>query len=432
MTTVWVVINSQRSKYTSRGPSQFSQFEVFSEYLSKFRSSSSSSSSSTAPQSLEAQEQDIQRWQNQQNQQKQQTEPKKNVIKSVTQKAGKSGSGSGSANNNNNNNNNGRHAHDMTIFQYMKYLNTTFLPKKLVLHPYTPNPKHAIVTLANKPYSALAVTLVASLREVKTRVPNIIVISHDNNPINEDAIQQIKQLGGDPRIIPAIKHTSAMNIPGGEGTFWGAAWTKLSVWNMTEFEKVVYIDADCMAVNNFDHLFNMNEVASPSTTPSCGIGPTIFSEELMDQGYFHIGTGIFVAEPNKEVYKHMLDLSTRPMPLGPNDNPIAAHWHWGDMQMVKYVFYREQKKWTRLDQREYDVLMGNCHDPQIDPDIVKTIHFTCVPYAKPWAIPLDMSAEVMPCVKKSHQLWYWMFTKVSPKNDYWGLHNFYGQRALPS
>jgi hypothetical protein len=35
---------------------------------------------------------------------------------------------------------------------------------------------------------------------------------------------------------------------------WFAAYTKLNVWNLVEYDKVVYIDADAMVVDNIDEV----------------------------------------------------------------------------------------------------------------------------------------------------------------------------------
>jgi glycogenin glucosyltransferase len=43
----------------------------------------------------------------------------------------------------------------------------------------------------------------------------------------------------------------------------------LNVWGLVEFEKVVYLDADCLVVSNLDHMFDMDTsfAAAPDVFP---------------------------------------------------------------------------------------------------------------------------------------------------------------------
>lgn len=81
------------------------------------------------------------------------------------------------------------------------YRGTTIINEsELELKPYIPSERHAIVTMIgsttiNYAYWTGAISLIQSLREVKTRVPNIIIILRYDKNIPEIAFNIFKNLG---------------------------------------------------------------------------------------------------------------------------------------------------------------------------------------------------------------------------------------------
>ena len=76
---------------------------------------------------------------------------------------------------------------------------TLTLENALVLQDYTPNPKHAIVTMMGfpsewHPYWMGAVAMMRSLRESQTRVPNLCVMSRAGTTLPDFAIEAFKRM----------------------------------------------------------------------------------------------------------------------------------------------------------------------------------------------------------------------------------------------
>ncbi|CAM9286254.1 unnamed protein product, partial [Heterosigma akashiwo] len=68
-------------------------------------------------------------------------------------------------------------------------------------------------------------------------------------------------------------------------------YTKLHIWNLVEYTRVLYIDADALVLENIDELFerNTNFAAAPDIFP-----PDKFN------------AGVLLIEPNKAIYSDLL------------------------------------------------------------------------------------------------------------------------------
>lgn len=70
---------------------------------------------------------------------------------------------------------------------------------------------------------------------------------------------------------------------------------KLSVWQLTQYERVVFLDADALVIKNIDKLFGYPEFSA---------APNLY-ETLADM--HRLNSGVFVAAPNADTYAAMLD-----------------------------------------------------------------------------------------------------------------------------
>ncbi len=105
-------------------------------------------------------------------------------------------------------------------------------------------------------------------------------------------IDAFRRLGAIVRVIDPIPRTVyTANIPGGSETFWGYALNKLAIFNMTEFDRVVFVDADSLVLRNIDHLASATPFAASSTFVCCNpqLSPA------------YINGGLWVAKPDVAV-----------------------------------------------------------------------------------------------------------------------------------
>ena len=80
----------------------------------------------------------------------------------------------------------------------------------------------------------------------------------------------------------------------------GPTLTKLHLWNLEQYEKVVYVDADTLVLHNVDVLFDMNTHENDGrdvvwAAPDCG-WPDCFN------------SGVMVIKPNRNTYERILGL----------------------------------------------------------------------------------------------------------------------------
>lgn len=75
----------------------------------------------------------------------------------------------------------------------------------------------------------------------------------------------------------------------------GPTFTKLHLWRLTQFKKVVFLDADTLVIKNIDDLFEREEFSAcaDSGWPDC------------------FNSGVFVASPSEETFKSLCDSAVR-------------------------------------------------------------------------------------------------------------------------
>jgi hypothetical protein len=251
----------------------------------------------------------------------------------------------------------------------------------------------AIVTMATGDEAArMATALIASLKDVKTQVPNIIVLAprggmgskdcrseewkranHREGIVcsgphaNEDEIlgqehaRALRRLGATIRVVDPIPRTPwTATIPGdpnappndptngGGRAFWASAFDKLHVFNMTGYKKILWMDADTLVLQNVDHLLKKPAFTAGLTYNCCNAA-----------GPASISGGLWVVEPSVAIGSAMWKLMNGPVPGTDNDS-----WHWGDMQFVRYYFGKPRKPntieplWPSIDDERYGLIPG--------------------------------------------------------------------------
>lgn len=97
----------------------------------------------------------------------------------------------------------------------------------------------------------------------------------------------------------------------------GPTFTKLHLWRLSQFKKVVFLDADTLVLKNIDDLFEREEFSAcaDSGWPDC------------------FNSGVFVAAPNEETFKSLCDLAKREGSFDGGDqgllNSYFSNWSTG-------------------------------------------------------------------------------------------------------
>ena len=68
--------------------------------------------------------------------------------------------------------------------------------------------------------------------------------------------------------LPRIRCTGRVRSGAGFGSFSSASYAKLTVWNLTEFDAVLYLDTDLLVRTNLDHVRGHHTAAESESSPA--------------------------------------------------------------------------------------------------------------------------------------------------------------------
>lgn len=151
--------------------------------------------------------------------------------------------------------------------------------------------------LTTEPYLIGILGVAECLKRVNSKFPFYVVITDNISSEIEDLLNN--------RHINTIRKKS-IEIPeiikqkNDKGVFshWTYTFDKLSIFELTQFDKIVYLDSDIYIRKNIDLLFEKNHM---STTPNRKFGPNItLPPELI--------SGLLVIEPQKGILNSFLEI----------------------------------------------------------------------------------------------------------------------------
>ena len=151
-------------------------------------------------------------------------------------------------------------------------------------------------------------------------------------------------------------------------------FTKLRLWQLTEYAACVFIDADAMVLQNIDELFDYPEFRA---------APNVYE----GWGDFHrLNSGVFTARPDTATFRRMLEKLDRPGVFWRRtDQTFLEHyfpqWHGLPItyNMLQYVWFNIPELW--------------------DWRSVKLLHYQ---YEKPWQDPHPKAELLAPLIRLWH------------------------------
>lgn len=115
---------------------------------------------------------------------------------------------------------------------------------------------------------------------------------------------------------------------------------KLHLWQLTEYRKCVFIDADALVLRNIDKLFSYPEFSA---------APNVY-EGLAD--FHRLNSGVFVAEPSAETFAQMLERLDQPEVFWRRTEQTFLETFFPDwhglpvfMNMLQYVWFNMPDLW---------------------------------------------------------------------------------------
>lgn len=230
--------------------------------------------------------------------------------------------------------------------------------------------RHAYVTLVtNADYATGAAALIRSIRATETRAD--IVVLHTGGVGTAD-VARLAALGARMVGTDLLPTSEAFNLAHARDSLHAAApftrggkpgfhspldnFAKLRLWQLTDYDRVVFLDADTLMLRNCDKLFGYPEFCA---------APNVY-QSLAD--FHRMNAGVFVARPSAETFAAMLAALDRPgafwrrtdqtflqsffpdwhgLPVTFNMLQyvwfaMPALWDWGSVRIVHYQY---EKPW---------------------------------------------------------------------------------------
>ncbi len=133
-------------------------------------------------------------------------------------------------------------------------------------------------------------------------------------------------------------------------------FVKLRLWELEQFEKIVFLDSDTLVIHNIDRLFEYPEFAA---------APNLY-ESLAD--FHRLNSGVFVAKPSRRTFDAMFERLDQPDAFWPRTDQTFLEVFFPDWHGLPYIYNTLQYVWFNL--------------PELwDWARIKVIHYQ---YEKPW------------------------------------------------
>lgn len=200
-----------------------------------------------------------------------------------------------------------------------------------------------ITLLSNERYVPGVRALNKALRNVGTKYPLYCALSHSvpkecESILDKDGI----------RCLRLSSDVLGMHNRGFNSIFkhWENTFDKLKIWELEQFDKLVYLDSDMLILGNLDHLFEKKAFSGVCA------GKSIPGHEH----YKGINSGLVVIEPNKAVADTLSGMASQII-----EERKAKGWPTGDQDILQAYL----TDWDRQSELQLDEAY-NCFADNLD------------------------------------------------------------------
>jgi len=252
----------------------------------------------------------------------------------------------------------------------------------------------AFVTLTtNDGYSVGAMTLASSLKRAGTTRKLVCMVTKG---VSEQMLSCLRNKFDEVVNVEELDSGDAANLKLLDRSDLGITFTKIRCWTLTKYSKCVFLDADTLALQNIDDLFDREEL---SAAPDAG-WPDCFN------------SGVFVFRPSMDTYSAILQHAGKAGSFDGGDqgllNTFFSGWATEDIRRHLPFTYNMVASASYSYLPAYKKFGGN----------VKVVHF--IGATKPWLVSFDNQGEANIGRSETHtkqhlQLWWQLFTnEVKP------------------
>lgn len=251
--------------------------------------------------------------------------------------------------------------------------------------------------VTNRDFAMGAIALAKSLLRVKAQAPLLVMTKKEM--VGSDEIITLKSLGCKIHTVDAIEfsegfkqrharkqlHDNAPFDKGEKPIFHTPLdnFLKLRLWELEQYQKIVFLDADCLVVQNIDNLFRFPEFSG---------APNLY-ESLADM--HRLNSGVFVAQPSCYTFNDMINKLDTEDAFWRRTDQTFLQTYFPDWHNLPYTYNCLQYIWFNM--------------PALwEWPSIKVIHYQ---YEKPWQKNHPKAAQLQPLI----DIWWDIYHGKEPK-----------------
>ena len=228
-----------------------------------------------------------------------------------------------------------------------------------------------VTCLLDDSYIYGVMLLYKSMQLVDTKYPLNVLITKD---VSAPTVEILNQLNIPYIYINSIDtpkniyQYNLKNSPRMAG-IWKHCWTKLSIYDQTQWDKIVFLDCDILVLKNLDHLFDYPNGTAPMDGEYSNLWPN----------RPHFNNGCVVIEPNHKTFEDIFNFAQNINleNLPPYINVIAD-------QEILELYFKDWAKQEELHLNKYYDLFGPYLKIEQRQDIQENAYFIHFIGRKPW------------------------------------------------
>lgn len=226
-----------------------------------------------------------------------------------------------------------------------------------------------ITLLTNDSYVYGIVLLVESMKQVDTQYPLHVMVTKQ---VSAPTLKILNQLGVtysqvDEIMTPQYIFNHNMSIEPEISITWKACLTKFHVFDMINYDKIVFLDADLYIMKNLDHLFELPHMTAALDGEYFGLW----------QGWPHFNSGCVVIEPSHQLYCDLLNFAA-------NMNPDTLPNYVIADQEILNLYYKDWPTEEHLHLNKYYNIFAPYIDESQVEDVKENCYFIHYVGRKPW------------------------------------------------
>ena len=173
-----------------------------------------------------------------------------------------------------------------------------------------------VTILTNDAFCSGALVMQHTLLETQTKYPEVLCLV--TKSVTESCRQLLQHAG------LRLQEVSILGNPNvRHKAHFADVYSKLHVFSLAQFDKVVYLDSDMMVLNNIDHLFD--------SYPALSAAPEINPPALFN-------SGLMVLAPSKELYESLLAAAPLLPSYDKTDQGFLNEMWIGNWNMLPYTY----------------------------------------------------------------------------------------------